>query len=240
MNELRKKIITDLFISPMTIVPATIGGSLMLLSLVAGFIYGFVGFCFLLISFGIGINNCLFNYDKTSKQTIEKIEKEKQIERNNKLDELDVKLSSDRDPRDQKFLRDLRAIYDTFIEDIKAGKITIAAGLSIRNQIDEVFNQCVQQLEFQYELLVRSRKFNGKLKDDLLKQRNNVLDEIEKSVFNLTDVISEVGNLGVKAKSNQLSLLKDRLNIQLNAAKEAEKIITDATGDSLNRFSEYQ
>jgi hypothetical protein len=88
--------------------------------------------------------------------------REGEDERNAKLDVLDGKLSSDRDPRDQEALRNLRGLYDSFMEDVrKLGKVSVAAGGAMFSQIEEIFARCVAQLEKQHEVWLTSRKVAG-------------------------------------------------------------------------------
>jgi hypothetical protein len=237
MDELKKKILLDVFVTPGTVIPTTVGASLLLLSLVIGPAWGFFGFCLLLLGGGLGLTNLLLRYDDISKQAIEKMERDRKDERNRHLDDLDAKLSSDRDPRDQEALRNLRSLYDCFMEDVKAGKISIAAGASMFHQIEEMFTQCVKQLEQQHEIWLTSKRVTGQLRDDLMKQKSAILDDVDISVRCLVDTVNEIRVLGIKAQKNELGKIQNRLKIQLESAKATEKIIEEASTGDLSRFA---
>jgi hypothetical protein len=238
MDELRKKILLDTFVTPTTVLSFTGGLSMLMLSLVGQPLLGFLGFCSILFAIGIGAMNFFCRFDSISQNAIQQIERKKKEDRNADLDQLDLKLSSDRDPRDQMALRNLRSLYDSFSTDLQTGKVSLLAGASIHQQIDEIFDFCVQRLRFQHELWLTSRKVEGQSRIDLMKQKSEVMDEIEASVKCVSEIMSETRLLGMKAKQGELTKLQDRLRLQLESAKETQKIFEDIEQGNLN--SEYQ
>lgn len=240
MDELRKRILLDLFVTPGTVIPATIGLSLLMMSGILGGLAAFIGFCGLLISFGSLLTNLVFNMDKISKKAMREWRDRLAKEKDAALDELDRKLVRTRDPRDQTALRNLRTIYDSFSNDLKAGKISTGVSSGMLTQIDEIFDACVKQLERQYEIWEVTQKVSGNLKVKLNSQREEVLAEVEKSVENLADVIAEVRALKLKAQSGELEHLQTRLNSQLAAAKATADFMAGLDASDMSRFSEYE
>lgn len=240
MNDFRKKILLDLFVTPITVLPMTIGISLLMLSTILGSGWGFIGFCCCLLGIGGLVTNFLFNLRNICDRAIMQLMEKKTKDRNTALDELDVKLSSDRDPRDQTALRNLRGIYDCLMEDLRNGKIDAAVPSSMFDQIESIFDGCVVQLERQHEIWQTSRKVTGHLKNGLLKQKDSILDEVELSVKSLAEVVDEVRALGLKSHTGELSKLQQRLNSQLVAAKATDQLSTELDKQQdLSRFSEY-
>lgn len=238
MDELRKKILLDVCVTPATVIPFAAGLSLLMLSVVLGAGWGFFGFCLCLVGIGFVVTNFIFNYEGVTKRAIEQLRAEKKAEKDRYLDELDAKLASDRDPRDQEALRNLRQLYDSFAEDVKEGRVSVAACSSIHRQVEEIFEKCVSQLSRQHEVWLMSRKVTGDIRAGLMQQKSIILDEVEASVENLANVMGEVRALGLKAQSSELGKLKERLNNQLAAAKAVEQLSAETAGD-LSRFSEY-
>lgn len=239
MDDLRKRILLDLLVTPGTIIPGTIGVSLLLLSEMLGGMAAFVGFCFILGSIGACLTNLVFNMDKISKRAIKEWQEAQAKQRESKLDELDSKLVRDRDPRDQNALRNLRTIYKSFVEDLQAGKLASSVTSAMMAQIDEIFNTCIHQLERQYEIWETAMKVTNPLRDKLLKQRDEIVVEVEKSVTNLADVVNEVRALKLNTKKGELEQLQQRLNTQLEAAKATEQFVAGLDADDMTRFAEY-
>jgi hypothetical protein len=240
MDELRKKVLLDLCITPGTVLPMIAGVSLLMLSSILGAGWGFFGLLCCLVGLGFLVTNYMFNLDSIHARALEQVLAQKKAERNAALDILDGKLSSDRDPRDQDTLRNLRSLYDCFMDDVKEGKISKSVPQSMYKQIEDIFNGCVAQLERQHEIWRTSRKVTGDLRDGLMKQKDAILDEVEKSVQSLADVINEVRALGLKAHTGELSKLQERLGSQLAAAKATDQFVADLDKTDLSRFSEYE
>jgi hypothetical protein len=241
LNELNKKIWLDLLVTPATVLPFAGGLSLAMLGAVVGASWGFLGIILCLIGVGAAVTNVLFNYEHVSLRAINQLKEEEKRQRNEVLDALDVKLSSDRDPRDQEALRNLRGLYDSFREDVAAGKISVVAGGVMFSQIDQIFNGCVKQLEKQHEVWLASRKVTGEIRDGMMKRKSDIMDEVEASIETLAGVMNEVRGLGLKAESGELTKLQNRLRNQLDAAKATEEIVQQADASSdLSRFREYE
>lgn len=239
MSELKKKILLDVFVTPGTVLPVTGGLTLILLSLMFGAGLGFFGFCLVVLGVGLAGTNLLFGLEKITKQAVEQLERTRQEDRNRRLDELDGRLTQDDDPRDQTALRNLRTLYDSFTADFRSGKVSVTAGASIHQHIEDLYQQCVAQLEQQHDLWLTSRKVTGQAKADLLKLRSDLIAEVEKSVSAMGEVMSEVRALGAKAQKSDLGAVQQRLRIQLDAAKEADELVRAGRGD-LSRYAEYQ
>lgn len=239
MDDLRKRILLDLLVTPGTVIPGTIGVSLLLLSEMLGGMAAFVGFCCLLASIGACLTNLVFNMDKISKKALKEWQEAQAKQRESKLDELDAKLVRDRDPRDQTALRNLRTIYKSFVDDLQSGKLAASVSSAMMTQIDEIFNTCVQQLERQYEIWETSMKVSGDLRIKLLTQRDEIVVEVEKSVASLADVVNEVRALKINTKKGELDKLQQRLNTQLEAAKATEQFVAGLDADDMTRFAEY-
>ena len=212
----------------------TLGGSLLLISVAMGSItVAFSGFCCCLASVGIATTNVFCKFNSTVKKVVEKIKLEQEQKFENHLDELDEKLLKDKDPRDQTALRNLRALYDSFIEDFENGKISPSVPSSMVQQIDRIYHNCVHQLEHQYEIWETSKKVSGDIKISLIQQKSKIVDDVVKGVDSLSSVINEVRSLGLKAKQSELTKLQNRLDIQLTAAKAVDEFTSDIENDSV-------
>jgi hypothetical protein len=237
--DIRKRILLDLLVVPSTIIPFTAGISLLLISVVTGSTAAFAGVCSLLVSVGSIFTNLIFNLSKISNKVINDIEGEKSRIHDIEVLKLDRNLVLDNDPRDQTALRNLRVIYKSFKDDLKNGKVKNAPK-SMVSQIDEIYLSVIHHLQSQHELWETSTKVTGDLRKNILSQRESLIQEIEKSVQNLSVVTAEVRALGIKSNVGELTKLQERLDSQLNVAKEVEQMMSEMNRDDLSRFKEYE
>ena len=239
-KELRNKIIFDLLVTPVSLILLGLGLSCLIFSRILGSSAGFLGLASCAMSIGSMATNLVFNYQNVCKKAIADLENLKEKEQQKNLDILDKKLSSDREPRDQTALRDLRKIYNSFKKDHKTGKLQNIPN-NLLSQIDEIFNTVVVQLDKQFELGQTASDLSENLSEKLLKNREILLQEIESSVEHLAEVVGELKALNIKAESGSLTKLQERLNCQLQVAKQIDSTMQEIgkAGD-LSRFSEYQ
>lgn len=236
MEGLRRKVLLDACVTPVTAILATLGISLLLLSVVLGSGWGFLGFCLCLGAVGVAATRLAFGFESISKNAVDQLLRQKKEVRDAELDELDRKLLLDRDPRDQTALRNLRAIYDRFLRDIKQGKIH--SGHAMHDQIEKVFQSCVDQLSRQHDIWDTSTGVSAELREKLQLERSKILDEVETTIDSLSATIDEIRTLGLKAKGGELSKLQGQLQIRLEAARQVDALMNDP--DDMSRFEEYQ
>jgi hypothetical protein len=237
--DVRKRILLELLVTPSTVISFTAGISLLLISVVTGGAAAFAGVCSLLVSIGSIFTNLIFNLSKIADKVRNDAESEKARIHDLEILKLDRDLVLDNDPRDQTALRNLRAIYVSFKDDLKNGKIKNAPKTMV-TQIDELYLSVVHHLKSQHELWETSTKVTGDLRKKILGQRETLILEIEKSVNNLSDVTAEVRALGIKSNVGELTRLQERLDSQLNVAKEVEQLMNEMNHDDLSRFKEYE
>lgn len=232
---LRKKILYDLFVTPLSVIPITVGLSMLMLSPILGPVAGAIGFAGFLVGGGVMATNFFLNYEAVVLSAMQKVEAQQGADFEKQLDELDRKLTLDQDPRDQTALRNLRALYRTFKDEIEAKKDRVVVPASMIGQIEEIFHASVHHLERQHEIWDTARKVEGDLRKKLLIQRETIIVEVEGSVETFAQTLAEIRALSVKTKTGELRKLQDRLNAQLAATKEAESLVNDDAD-----YSEYR
>lgn len=242
MEDLRKKIVLDLCVTPGTIIPTAIGVSALLLSVVFGSTLAFVGFVGCLIGAGALVTNVIFRLGTVSQNAAKSWQRQQQKKKEMELDHLDKQLMRTRETKDEIALRNLRALYNNFCKDYEEGKITRNVSANMLQQIDEMFESCIHQLDRSVELWEQAREVQGDLKKGLKSQRREVLHEVESSVELLAHAMNEVRSLKLKAKSGELKRLQDKLSSQLEVAKATEERVLelDMIGqDDSEKYSEY-
>jgi uncharacterized protein YoxC len=197
----------------------------------------------MLVGFGTLVTNVIFRLGPVSQRAAKKWQKHQATKKNAELDELDVRLTKTRDKKDETALRNLRALYDSFVRDHGENKISKNVPPAMLGQIDDLFQACIQQLRSSVEIHDQSKKVTGELKKTLKKQRDQLVDDVEKGVETLAGVINEVRALSQSTDRKALTKIQERLNSQLNIAKATEEQVAaldDIGNESLERFSEYE
>lgn len=242
MDDLRKKIILDLCVTPGTTIPMALGASLLLLSVVFGGTLAFIGFLCCLAGFGALVTNFIFRLGPVSQQAAKEWQKQQQKKRDRELDDLDTKLTRTRETKDETALRNLRALYTSFCKDYETGKLARSIPPQMLQVIDEIFESCVHQLSRTVELYEQAKQVQGNLKTELKKDRSDLLKEVEKLVESLAHAINDVRALKVQATKSELQNLQRKLASQRSVARATEERVMelDRIGDhDPDRHSEY-
>jgi len=223
MKDLQRQILLELLITPGTVLPALIGGSVLLLSPMLGGYAAFLGFVGLLIGLGSFLTNLVFNLKTISNRALDQWNAQQTKDRERLLDSLDRKLQKTESDRDENALRNLRVLYKSFSGDIVGGNLSDHVPSQMFDSIDEIFKTCISKLQRSYEIYKTSNTMTGKLKKDLQIQRDTIVSEVETSVLELSGVINEVRALKFKSEKNDLRRLQNRLSSQLEVAKATEE-----------------
>jgi hypothetical protein len=223
MESIRRRALLDLFVTPWTIGTTTIGFSTVLLSWAfgGGAAMTFLGFLGVLIGLGWAGTNFALNLESVINNAAKTVELESKEAANQRLDELDRKLCLDRDPRDQTYLRDMREIFDAFMADYNAGKLSEFCNTQTVEQIKELFDTVVKKLEAAHELWDTSRTMRGKPKELAQADREKIIEEVGKAVEHMGETISGIRALKVKTDVNDFDRLREKLDGQLNAARRS-------------------
>lgn len=237
MRDLRKRILLELFITPFTVVPFLFGTSLLLLSEVLGGYAAFMGFVSLLVSLGAFLTNLLFNLENISEKAVTQIQNQKVRDKERTLDDLDQKLQKTDGDDDEISLRNLRLLYQAFCVDISEKKINQYVPSELLVAVDDIFNACIVKLGRSFEIWNMAGKMAGTLKRQLLKQRKDLVADVEKSVAELANVINEIRALQFKSEKDELERLQNKLNSQLEIAKATEEEMASILG---NRDAELE
>jgi hypothetical protein len=241
VDELKKKILLDLCVTPGTVIPGLLGASLLLLSVAMGGMVAFLGFVCLLLGFGCLLTNFVFNLGKISRKAAKEWQDKQQKKKDRELDLLDRKLESTRETADENALRNLRALYRSFCGDYQNGKVSSTVPPTMLQQIDDLFEQCIYHLTRSFEIFEQSKQVTGKLKKGLQAQRKELIDEVERSVETLAEVINEVRAMRIETQKGQLGRLQRKLTGQLSVAKATEEQVRtlDYEADVEDTYGEY-
>jgi hypothetical protein len=240
MDKIRKRILLDLFASPMTVIPATIGASLLFVSGIFGGNTPFYGILGLLVGFGALLTNFVFNLDKISQKASKKWHQEQQQKKEDELNALDAKLVDTPDPRDERVLRNLRAVYSSFCEDLKNKELG-SIPVDMLSTIDKLFQSCIQKLELSLDMMEMAKTVTGKVRNRITDNRNTIIEDIEQSILDLSETINEVRTLRLRSGSVDLNRLREQMKTQLQVAKATEERLEALDqNNEMDRFREYE
>jgi hypothetical protein len=234
MDEVKKKVLLDLFVSPWTLAPIVGGLSAWMLSWGAGgnMTLNLIGLAGLLIGAGVQASRLIFGVEKLTEQAHSYQEAKKRADRQAHLDALAVKLTQDSDERDEECLRRLRALHELFENDPPRSSATIA----IRDNVQRLFEASVRHLEYSHELWEKARKLPPGTRAPLLEQRSAAVDEVVLTVNHLTRTVERYNALQAKRDNNDndLATLREELDATIEVARRADEQM-----ESLGKPREY-
>ena len=241
-DEIRQKVLSDIFGAPSTLLPAVGGLSLVILSwaLELGTLATFAGILGVLAGGGILATRLIFGLEDITQQAYEYELQQKQEQRESELDQLDAKLTQDRDSRTQTTLRQLRELYASFLEDVKERKAASNAS-EVVETVESLFEACVKQLQHSHDLWEASKKVSGQSKDGLRDEREKVILEVVETVGSLSSTIEQFHNFQTRKNNSELARLRDELGRSLEVAKRTEERVTSLdVRDKIYDESEFE
>lgn len=224
MSAVRRFLLRSTLLKPSVILPI-VGGALAGL---ASWVLGGSDPLNLLAVLGIGggsiwmIASTLLNVRGLTQQALDAERQSLRDAEDRELDLLARQLLTDRDHRTQDSLKLLRGLRDDF-ERIskKPGSELLSA--RIAEQISQIFQCAVGQLRESFRLMERAEVVVGDSREQLLKQRNALVVEVQSTTERLAAVIKQYQDLRPDSQEQELNVLKDELDANLEIARRTEQ-----------------
>lgn len=239
MNEgqIRRKVFLRLLGHPVVIAPFVVGVSactaVWALNWPAGMGW-FATAAGALASAGAYLTRLILDDGKTARAVVTEMEQRDQQAIEATLDELDRLLTmSDKDPRPETALRDLRALvraFDSFAE--KTESVHAPAVIDVRSRVREIFESSVRSLEQTLQLGNTAKILHlPEARKPLLEQREKIIAEIQAGIRQLGDTLAALQHLGSGAQSTrELARLRDELDQSLQIASRVEERLNNLLG----------
>ena len=144
-----------------------------------------------------------------------------QREQEKKLDDLDERLTRDRDPRTQTCLRELRLLYGNLKQAAAQGKIS-KSSYEVIEGVGKVVNECVKQLEHSHSLWETARNMQGPARNAMLEQRDELIQDVVNTVVDVGKMVESFFVSTSQSNRDQLDRVRRELNESIEAARRAE------------------
>lgn len=228
----KKEIIKQLLLEPVDwvslspfILGATLGLGAWAVSLESGLVVA-TSVILMLLSVGIYLNRLVFGWNESYERIVREWRSSVEKARDRDLDRLYRDLKADGDPRTEMLLKDLRTLTTTLMSEQEDH---LAAGaFGILSDVDKLFNRCVSYLEESLKLWRTASVMERKtIAEELLAQRKVLIDEVEKSLDRLGDVLGGIKKAALSRDGEELAQLREELKSRLQIAEEVESRIRD-------------
>lgn len=222
-GDVKRKVLLDLFVNPSTIIPVVGGLTLLIGSWATGGhpVADFAGVAGVLGGMGLMVTRWIYGLESITERAHEFVQERFRHQREESLQRLDEQLSQDSDPRPERCLRDLRRLHQTFQE--RVTQKHSPTGWEILEKVDRLFAVCVEHLQQTHRLWETSQTVRGTARDNLLQERELLIEEAIATVRHLSDAVQRYEALAFQKKRSDLSSLRNELDESLRAARAAEE-----------------
>lgn len=224
MDDVKRKVMLDLFASPGTLIPVVAGVSSLMFSWAVGGdpmanaigIFGILG--------GVGhfASRLVLGLEGMTQRAYDAILDRRRKEQNESLDELERRLVADNDHRTETCLRDLRSLYETFRKSCSEEQV-VARHHQVVSQVEQIFHASVDQLKRSLELYEISRKLSRESRAEVLAERERVIAEVIQTRAHLNTTIEQFQSFAARREKADLTRLRQELDETLRVAKRTEE-----------------
>ena len=237
MDEVKKKVLLDVFVSPWTLLPTVTGLSAWMLSWGAGgnTTLNLIGLAGVLIGAGVQATRLVFGIEDLTERAHGYVTEKQRAEWDAKLDGLAAKLRQDEDWRTEESLKRLRKLHAAFQEEPPA-----AAAVTIREKVDRLFHASVAQLEKSYDLWEKAKRIPGDAGKPLLDQRREAVNEVVLTVNHLAKTVEQYHAFQSKDSDDDLARLREELDATIEVARKAESRIDELDASPAYDEADYE
>lgn len=222
MDEVKKKVLLDLFVSPWTLVPMVGGLSAWMVSWGVGSnaTLNLIGLAGVLVGVGIQASRLIWGVEELTERAHGYLTAQERAKLSEYLDDLATRLSRDDDWRTEESLKRLRALYAALDEDDPPRG---HAAIAIREQVEKIFQASVKQLERSYGLWEKARRLPKGTRGPLLEQRSEAIDEVVLTVNHLSQTVAQYHTFHSDDTDDGLSRLREELDATIEVARRADE-----------------
>ena len=223
MDDVKKKVLLDLFVSPWTVIPIVGGLSAWLLSwgVDGSTTLNLLGLTGVLTGLGIQASRLIFGVEQLTEKAHGYLSAKERRDRDQRLDQLAADLQNDDDPRTEECLRRLRVLYASLEQEPASGH----TAMTFRQKVDKLFQAAVGQLERSWELWTKAQRLPGRTGRPLLDERKKAIDEVVLTVNHLARTVEQYHAFQLEDTDDELAKLRQELDQTIEAARRADECI---------------
>lgn len=170
--------------------------------------------------------------------------------REQRLDELHVKLKKDNDKRTDDLLDDLRVVTGALAREVGQSSGWVRSlSQETMSVVDQLFGACIHYLDKTYELYTTAMSVKDKtIRKRHMDEREKLIEEVQKSLHQLGEILVNVRAINLKRATNSpvadpelagLERLRKELSMKLHAAKEIEEAVAPKEGFQTPEMKKY-
>jgi hypothetical protein len=171
-------------------------------------------------------------------RVLAKWQEEQDQAREQKLDDLGLRLKGDGDSRTDELLGDLRVVARDLAREVGQSSGWVRSMTAdTMTAVDQLFGACIQYLEKSLELYASAQSIKDKaIRRKILDEREKLIEEVQKSLHQLGDILMNVRAINLKyattaptgsTESDGLAQLRHELGLKLQAAREVEEAVNN-------------
>jgi len=225
MDHVKRKVLIDLFGSPLTVLPMVGGVTALFASWALGgnAIFNFAGVTGILGGLGVLASRLIVGLEDLTDRAYQYVVAQRRSEREAALDALDRKLRLDKDPRPEGFLHQLRKIY-AGLEQYLQQRQSAPGAYEVLDGVDRLFHVCVAQLDQTHALWEASRVLpQGAARTALERQREELIGEVQETVQHLGQAIERFYEVATRRSRTDLAELRQELDETIRVARRVEE-----------------
>jgi hypothetical protein len=231
VKEIRRKVMSEIFLAPSVILPLVAGSTSWLLS------WGVGGNAWLNLAGlvccvgGVGwmATRWIFQVESITQQAMEDLKIAEMEKENAEIEQLARLLLGDHDHRTEDYVILLRASKKRF-DEARLKPNNSARFFEVHNRIEELFHAAVNQLRRTYHLYELARDVSPETRKTILQQREDILNEIKESIDHAESAVSQLTALLDRDRNVDLSSLRDELDTSLRVARKTEERLKEMEG----------
>ena len=195
----------------------------------------FVSIVSMLLSLGFASTQLTLGLGGVTQKVVGEMQQEEEAAREKALDDLDKKLQMDGDLRTEQMLRDLRKLTSDFRRDSLESQMPEVFKAEIQVSVQQLFDATVRSLGESWRLWSLARELSETARQPLLARREEIVEDVAKSLKTLSEILVHFRDLSVMATQNvdamkpleegqtsEMADLRERLNENLEVARKAD------------------
>jgi hypothetical protein len=224
MDAIRRKVMSELFLAPSVVLPMVAGASAWLVSWGLGGVTSLTvgGLVGILAGAGWMATRIIFQLDDITERTMRFAKEKARQEEEQRLDNLQDKLSQLGDHRAFDYLTILREQRNEF-EELADQPSIQGRSHQVSGQVRQLFLAAVEQLERSYKLSELVERLRSNERREMQSRNEETLAEIKATIDSLTDAVEQFRRLSLREQDGDLSQLRDELDESLRVAHRTEE-----------------